>query len=88
MLDPHTRSNLEIRVVDVPPPEPKLIGSARDALFAALSRMKVGGEALELNRGLKSVQNYIYRFRVRHGRELRYIARGTGPGCSRVWRVQ
>jgi hypothetical protein len=88
MLDTQSRRKLETRFVDEPPPEREPRGGERDALFAVLAGMKVGGPAVDVNCSVKSLSMYVYRFRLARGREFRFIIRRKSPGHSRVWRVQ
>ena len=76
------------RFVNVPPPEREPRGRKRDQLFAVLAAMKVGGEAVEVNRKLTSMRHYVYRFRVASGRQLRFLLRCTRSGSTLIWRVQ
>jgi len=45
------------------------------------------GDTFDFDRGRKAVENYVYRYRRRASRELRFIVRQVEPGRSRVWRV-
>jgi len=87
MHDSQSRTKLEFALVNAPLPERPPPGHKRNALFSVLAGMTVGGQAVDVNRKLKSVQHYVYRFRVTYGRELRFLIRQIKPGCSRVWRV-
>jgi hypothetical protein len=86
MINYPSRSPLECRLIAEPFPSRQKPG-ARDALFGALAGLPVRAAGLEVNRKVKSLTNYVYRFRVAYGGELRYIVRYARPGLSRVWRV-
>jgi hypothetical protein len=82
------RTELIIEYVDAPLPEPEPRGgSKRQALFEALGGLIPGGQAIEVNRALKATDQYVYRFRVERGREMRFKIRVSRPGWCRIWRM-
>lgn len=77
---------LKVKPVHEPAPQAKPRGR-QPQLYPVLAGMTVGGQGIEINRSLKSVGHYVYRFRVKYGRDLRYIVRETKPGWCRIWRT-
>jgi hypothetical protein len=88
MIHTQSRRKLQIRFVDAPLPEREPPGRKREELFTVLAGIEVGGAAVDVNRKLKSVQHYVYRFRVLRGRELRFLVRPVSEGVSRIWRIR
>ena len=78
---------MQHRFLDVPMPPPKQRGRKRDEIYGALAELPVGRGALEVQGGFKSVLQYVYRYRVEHGRQMSFRVRDVGGGRVRIWRV-
>lgn len=60
-------------------------------MFDLLGTMEAGGKAIEVNRALRSVQDYIQRFRLSdhcRGLDVQFVARRARPGWTRIWRTR
>ena len=70
----------------VPPPPPER--GALQAQANALLDLLYVGESLDFDRGRRAVEGSVYRYRVKYGRERRFIVRQMEPGRSKVWRTR
>lgn len=60
-------------------------------MFDLFATMEPGGAAVEVNRALRSVQEYIREFRLSEiaaGVDIEFTARRSRPGWTRIWRVK
>jgi hypothetical protein len=60
-------------------------------MFDLLGTMEAGGKAIEVNRALRSVQDYIQRYRasdICEGLDVQFVARRGRVGWTRIWRVK
>lgn len=60
----------------------------KDTMFALLGTMEPGGPSIDVSRSKRSVQGYVYRFRVDIAPESQYVIRGIREGWTRIWRVK
>lgn len=77
---------LECQEIDDPRPEPVPRDQRRKEIFRVLLALPVGGKGIEVNRKPSTMEFYANRLR-KQVKEVRFLVRGSGPGCSRVWRV-
>jgi hypothetical protein len=63
----------------------------RRRMFDLLGTMEAGGAALDVNRSLRSIQEYVVQYRssdMCEGIEVQFTARRLKPGWTRIWRVK
>ena len=81
--------NLEVRSIEEQVPESGRKGRpcyARERMFAVIDAIKVGSP-VQINRGVRSLQYYVQRYRVVRGEGHQFVLRGN-ERLTKVWRVK
>jgi hypothetical protein len=59
----------------------------RESEVTPLLDMLSVGDSLKIPRGRKAMEMYVYRYRIKRGRQLRFKVGALRSDVSRVWRV-